>query len=157
MQNQKTTFSKNRIRSASEWIQASVTLAVLLIIYASRGYLGSSFTPSEPVTPPLTVDQKSYWNDELGYGFRADHQDAYASWSQSDRDRVAVDKKEGVIFEDAQVRVSYYPDTPLQEIEKRHVSNEPRAYSELSHGIAVIEWDLASNSAKMVLATLHSR
>ncbi len=70
-------------------------------------------------------------------------------------DRVAVDSHTGVIFEDAKVKVSYYPGQSLEEIEKKHDNMMPKAYSVLENGIAVVEGDLASLSAKTVLATLH--
>ena len=55
------------------------------------------------------------------------------------------------------MRVSYYPSLSFDEIEKLHNSDLPKAFSQLSRGIAVIEGDLDSPSAKTILATLHTR
>lgn len=105
--------------------------------------------------------QKSYWNDEIGYGFSAEKDDIFhheiIKNIPIEVDTVGIDTKEGTIFEDARVRVSFYPTLSIEEIEKRHPVDKPRSYSRLSKGIAVIEGDLESHSAKTILATLHSR
>ncbi len=75
----------------------------------------------------------------------------------SGADFVAVDPKEGVVFEDAKVKVSYYPSQTIEEIEAKHTAIVPRAYTRLAHGVAVVEGDLGSASAKTILATLHTR
>lgn len=62
-----------------------------------------------------------------------------------------------MVFEDAKVKVSFYPSLSIEEIEAQHTTTKPRAYTRLAHGIAVVEGDLDSASAKTIIATLHSR
>lgn len=112
---------------------------------------------SAPNTPPLEFEQKQYWNQEFQYGFRGENNDKYQNKTWSGADIVAVDPEDGVVFEDAKVRVSYYLSHTIDEIEALHSSAVPRAYTRLSRGIAVVEGDLDSPSAKTIIATLHAR
>lgn len=135
------------------------TLLVLGLLYASRNLFGGEVANgSMPDTPPLPpVQQNSYWNENFGYGFRGENNDLYQSKSFSGVDVVAVDSKEGVLFKDAKVKVSFYSSASIEEIEKMHPIQGDRSYSKLNNGIAVIEGDLDSPSAKTILATLHAR
>ena len=63
----------------------------------------------------------------------------------------------GLVYSDATVKVSYYKDATLDAVEKIHDSDVARTFSRLPRGIAVIEGDLGSATAKDILATLHSR
>lgn len=151
---------KNRWKSAAQWIQAVTTLGILVILYSSRNLFGGEVaTGQTPDTPPLqNFPQKSYWNEDFGYGFRGEDTDKYQNHSLSNADFVAVDSKEGVIFEDARVKVSFYPSLSIEEIDQKYLaSTTPRAYTRLSRGIAVVEGDLDSPSAKTIIATLHTR
>lgn len=157
MSDNKVPHSRNRYREAVQWIQAITTTLILVMVYVSRGHFESSFSASKtPENPPIgAVQQESYWSDDFQYGFSASKWDHPASYSSHWADYVAVDSKTGVVFQDAKVKVSYYPGWSLEEIEKNHQDMSPKAYSFLENGIAVVEGDLSSASAKMVLATLH--
>lgn len=150
---------RNRLHEATQILQALVTLVVLVIIYLSRNFFSADVTASSiPETPPMNnFPQKSYWNNDFQYGFQGEKDDLYKNRTLSGVDMVAVDSQEWVIFEDAKVRVSYYPSLPIEEIELRHQEVVPRAFSRLAKWIAVIEGDLDSSSAKTILATLHTR
>ena len=96
----------------------------------------------------------------MSYGFRSASGDTYIQTESSkDRDRVLIAKTgtDREVYEKDGVRVSFYPDTPIDQIDKTLDQNSPRAYSRLPNGIAVIEGNLDSPSAKTILATLHSR
>jgi hypothetical protein len=139
-----------------EWLQAVFTLLVLTGIYFSSGSYATTVPPS--LTSEKSVEiAVPYWNDAFGYGFQWNPGDTYQSETASGVDQVSVSSSGGVIFEDTTVKVSFYKDTSIEDIEKLHSSDTSRAYSRLPTGIAVIEWDLASATAKIVLATLHSR
>ena len=121
-----------------EWLQAIFTLLVLTGIYLSSGSYASSETQnvSSGKSIPITVP---YWNDMFGYGFQGNSGDTYKSKSSSGLDQVSVGVSDGVIFEDKKVRVSFYKNTSIEDIEKSNTSNTSRAYSRLPNGIAVIE------------------
>lgn len=142
-----------------EWIQAIATLLILMAIFFSKNFFWDiPVSATTPITPPVeTFPQKSYWNNTLWYGFSGDQNDHYFSTMSWEVDQVAVDPKEGIIFEDAKVRVLYYKNTSIEEVEKFLTSPKPRAFSHLRDWVAVVEWDLESSSAKTVLATLHNR
>jgi hypothetical protein len=62
----------------------------------------------------------------------------YDASSTTMKDVVSVKNSNG--FTDInQVTVSFYRDKTLETIEKNHENDTPRAYSKLTHGIAVIE------------------
>jgi hypothetical protein len=139
-----------------EWLQAIFTLVVLSWIAASVDNFDSYGTTYANNPTPKTVSG-TYWNETIGYGFRWNGGDIYKSHWGSGVDIVAVSSKDGLVYADSQVKVSFYTKNSIQEIEKVHTENTPRTYSRLPNGIAVIEWDLSSATAKTVLATLHSR
>lgn len=136
-----TAKQKNRYREAVQWIHALTTLFILALIWFSQNLFESGSAHSHmPSVPPVTsFEQKSYWNQEMEYGFQGEWGDTYKNFMASGVDRVAVDPQEGVVFEDARVRVSFYPSLSIEEIEARHDASRPRAYSRLSRGIAVVE------------------
>lgn len=151
-------WHKNRFRTAAQWIQALTTLSILTILYLTRNFFGGELEAKVPTIPPLqNVEQNSYWNEDFWYGFRWEKSDKYQNKAFSWVDLVAVDPQEWVIFEDARVRVSFYLSGSIDEVEAKYPPTGPRAYSHLSRGIAVIEGDLESSTAKNVLATLHAR
>ena len=143
-------------RYGVEWAQAVFTLMVLVWIYVSMPYFDSyETTLTEPVQS--SVVSHSYWNDELGYGFATGSGDTYQQVSTSVHDKVDINTATGFIYDWDGVRVSFYSQATIEDIQKTHASDMPRTYSRLPGGIAVIEWDLASPTAKTILATLHSR
>lgn len=148
-----------RFKQAAQWIQAITTLIVLALLYSSQNLMGGEMVNGKtPNTPPAqNFEQVSYWNEDFKYGFRGENNDKYQKKDFSGGEIVAVDPKEGVIFEDARVRVSFYQNLSIEEIEKKHPSDRPRAFSRLDKGIAVIDGDLDSPTAKTILATLHTR
>jgi hypothetical protein len=139
-----------------EWLQAFFTLMVLVWIYMSMPYFDSyETTLAEPVnTTPVS---RSYWNDELGYGFNTGSGDTYNQVSTGVDDKVDIRSSSGIVYDGDGVRVSFYSQATIDDIQQYHREDTPRTYSRLPNGIAVIEWDLASPTAKTVLATLHSR
>lgn len=130
----------NRYHSAVQWIQALFIFGILLIIYTAHNATGkekmSAFNLQASTPSVAKIPQKSYWNEELGYGFSANKNDSYhrevAKKIPVEVDRVALNWQEGTIFEDAKVRVSFYPTLSIDEIEKRHPAIRPRSYSRLS-------------------------
>lgn len=84
---------------------------------------------------------KPYWNDTMSYGFRSVAGDSYASTgSNSSVDRVLVTRRDDRdVYTKDDVKVSFYPNTPIDDIERDIDQNAPRAYSRLPNGIAVIE------------------
>lgn len=138
-----------------EWLQAMFTLMFLVWIYYAMPYFDSyetALVPTEKISAPV-----SYWNESLWYGFQGGSWYVYVPETTTDNDTVQIQSKNGLIYNDSGVRVSFYSDATIDQVEKSHNSDLPRAYSRLPTGIAVIEWDLASPVAKNVLATLHSR
>ncbi len=115
----------------------------------------SSLYSTQNVQKSISV-ASPYWNQKLAYGFRGTAGDSYSGTETASSDKVLVTNavKKNT---DSSVRVSFYPDASIDEIEKLHNTDTPRAYSRLSHGIAVIEGDLDSPSAKTILATLHTK
>lgn len=143
-----------------EWITAIATLVVLAGIYNSTENFDSY--SALLAQPPWGSEKKitvaaPYWNETLSYGFRSVEGDSYSSSGSTVSDQVTVAPPETRVSEDGTVKVTFYPDTPIEEIETKHPENTPRAYSRLPNGIAVIEWDLSSPSATTILATLHAR
>lgn len=151
--------NKNRVNDVTQIFQAITTLVIISLIYLSSNIFASNnstFAESKP-SEMQNYPQVNYWNNDFGYGFSSQKNDKITNKTLSWVDQVAVDIREGIIFEDAKVKVSYYPTLTMSEVEKRHTENISRAYSRLNSGIAVIEGDLDSNSAKIILATLYSR
>lgn len=138
-----------------EWLQAMFTLMILVWIYVSMPYFNSYETALTP--KPEQNSSISYWNESLWYGFQWWSWYVYNPKSTQVSDIVQVQMKNGTIYNDSGVKVSFYTNTPIDQVEKKHDSQIPRTYSRLPNGIAVIEWDLASPVAKNILATLHSR
>lgn len=137
-----------------EWLQATFTLLVLTGIYLSSGSFATSTSPtfSKEKSIEITVP---YWNDTFGYWFQGNPGDMYQNQTSSGIDSVSISSS-GTIYDDEKVKVSFYPNATIEDIENNHPADTSRAYSRLPNGIAVIEWDLASATAKVVLATLHS-
>lgn len=140
---------------AVEWLQATFTLLVLTSIYLSSGSFTIEWTPMISKEKSVEI-MVPYWNETFGYWFQWNHGDIYMNQTASWVDSVSISSS-GTIYDDEKVKVSFYPNATIEDIEHRHPSEESRAYSRLPNGIAVIEWDLASSTAKLVLATLHSR
>jgi hypothetical protein len=142
-----------------EWIQAFVTLFVLTGIYYASDNFEAYTTQYKTHSSHSAVEQKSsaYWNDNYGYGFRWVAGDLYLPKSSTGSDQVLVKSSSWLVFQYATVQVSFYPHATIDAVEKKHTQSVKRAYSRLPNGIAVIEWDLASATAKTVLATLHAR
>ncbi len=146
-----------------EWLSAIFTLLVLSGIYFSMNSFSSAAVSygngSTASGKPLSVSD-NYWNDTLSYWFRSSSWDTYIQTGSTDSvDRVLIAKREDgkEVYEKDGVRVSFYPNTPIETIEKSMDQSTARAYSRLPNGIAVIEGNLESPSAKTILATLHSR
>jgi hypothetical protein len=146
--------------TSAEWLSAIFTLLVLTGIYNSMDAF-SSFgetgiaRPSAPeISTPLSV-APPYWNQKLGYGFRSVAWDRYTSSGSENWDIVIVSSWETTDTKNS-VKVSFYKDTPIDQIQLSLDTDTPRAYSRLSHGIAVIEGNIDSPSAKTIFSTLHS-
>ncbi len=149
-----------RQHTSAEWLSAVFTLLVLTGIYNSMDAFSSFGEMRNPPPPPhansapLSV-APPYWNQTLWYGFRSVAWDTYtASWWE-DRDTVLVTSSE-VPKGQGPLKVSFYKNTPIDQIEKSLDPDTPRAYSRLSHGIAVIEGNIDSPSAKTIFSTLHA-
>lgn len=144
--------------TSAEWLSAVFTLLVLTGIYNSMDAFSSfgengitSPSPSHETHAPLSV-APPYWNQTLWYGFRSIAGDRYSASGSIHTDTVIVSS-----WDDASaVKVSFYKDMPIDQIEKSLNPDNPRAYSRLSHGIAVIEGNIDSPSAKTIFSTLHS-
>jgi hypothetical protein len=142
-----------------EWVSAIGTLLVLSWVYASMDNF-SSYAPA----PKETINDQhqstlsvapAYWNKSLGYGFRSIAWDVYEASTTDMKDVVSV--KNSIGMQDAnKVTVSYYKNTSLESIEPPLEPYTPRAYSQVWHGIAVIEGNLDSARAKTIFSTLHS-
>lgn len=149
--------------NSHEWLSAIFTFLVLSWVYFSMWNFSSSaisYGRDDSSSGKILSVNTPYWNDSLSYGFRSASGDTYIQTeSTKDRDRVLIAKTgtEREVYEKDGVRVSFYPDTPIDQIDKTLDQNSPRAYSRLPNGIAVIEGNLDSPSAKTILATLHSR
>ncbi len=140
-----------------EWIQAIFTLFVLMGIYMSTWRFDSYETSlSTPPSNPIRL-VSSYWNETMWYGFVGMAWEQYVWKTTSSSDTVHIKSGTWLIYDDNVLKVSFYPQASIDDIEQYHISNSPRTYSRLPNGIAVIEWDLASPRAKTILATLHSR
>ncbi len=145
-----------------EWLSALFTLLVLTGIYSSMDNF-SSFAKSESSDPPKTSSWEissvapPYWNQKMGYWFRSVAWDTYTSSENQNMDTVRVSSSGLIGTAHGDVRVSFYKDTPIDQIDRSLDSGSARAYSRLPHGIAVIQWDLDSSSAKTIFSTLHSR
>ena len=152
--------SRHHRGSGSEWLGACFTLAVLLGIYSSMDSF-SSYSALYDATGSVEDLQISvssaYWNPDMLYGFHSVAGDSYTHSGSQHLDIVYVSPDKQSITTADGVRVSFYKDTPIAEIEKSMNPATPRAYSRLANGIAVIEGKLDSASAKTILATIHSR
>lgn len=148
-------------KNIHEWISAIGTLLVLSWVYASMDNF-SSFAPQSEniITKQSSSSSLSvappYWNSTHGYGFRSIAGDVYDSSSSIMKDVVSVKKSNDSAPDTSEVKVSYYKDSSIESIDKNLSPDTPRAYSKLSHGIAVIEWNLDSPRAKLIFSTLHS-
>lgn len=144
-----------------EWLSALFTLLVLTGIYSSMDHF-SSFAKSESSDTPksnsweISSVAPPYWNHTMGYGFRSIAWDTYTSSGNQNMDMVQVHPSGLTSTSHKGIRVSFYKDTPINEIDQSLIPGSARAYSRLPHGIAVIQWDLDSASAKTIFSTLHS-
>ncbi len=140
-----------------ELMQAVFTLLALSGIYVfSTSYTGNTASLWDPPKKPAILSSK-YWNDKIGYGFTSVPWDTYVTVWSGNVDQVDIRPGDGLVYNDQSVRVSFYSTLSIEDIEKKNTRDTPRTYSRLPGGIAMIEWDLSSNRAKTVLATLHSR
>ena len=153
----KHTQSQRPRHNGVELIQAVCTLMVLSGIYMySTVYSSNSVSLRDaPAKPAILTSQ--YWDDKTGYGFASVTWDTYNKQGSGGVDQVEIRPGDGLVYDRDSVRVSFYSTLSIQEIEAKNTWNSPRTYSRLPHGIAMIEWDLSSDRAKTVLATLHSR
>ena len=146
---------------SADWLSAIFTLLVLTGIYSSMDQF-SSYAPSgapqtmHTDTGTLSSVAPPYWNQDLAYGFRSVAWDVYSASGTQKRDTVIVTSSGKTTAPHDDIRVSYYRDTSIEQIDQWLDPETPRAYSRLSHGIAVIQWDLDSPSAKTIFSTLHS-
>jgi len=101
----------------AEWLQAIFTLMVLSWIATSVDNFDSYGTTYANNPTPKTVSG-TYWNETIGYWFRWNSGDTYKSHGGSGVDIVAVSPKDGLVYEDSQVKVSFYTKDSIQEIEK---------------------------------------
>lgn len=94
-------------------------------------------TLTEPMnTAPVS---RSYWNDTLGYGFNTGSGDTYNQVSTAVDDKVDIRSSDGIVYDDDTVRVSFYSQASIDDIQQYHREDTPRTYSRLQNGIAVIE------------------
>jgi hypothetical protein len=54
-------------------------------------------------------------------------------------DQIDIRPGDGIVYDDPSVRVSFYTDISIGDLEKSNTTDTPRAYSRLRHGIAMIE------------------
>ncbi len=140
-----------------ELMQAVFTLMALSGIYIfSTSYTGNTTSLRDVPAKPAILSS-NYWNDKIGYGFTSVPWDTYVKVGNGDVDQIDIHPWDGIVYNDQSVRVSFYSTLSIEDIEKKNTQTVPRTYSRLPGGIAMIEWDLSSNRAKTVLATLHSR
>ena len=128
--------------SGSEWLSALFTLSVLVGIYSSMDSFSSYsalMSPTGSVEGHQISVSLPYWNPDMQYGFRSVAGDSYVQTGSKVVDLVSVGADKKSIQTSDGVRVSFYPDTPIADIEKSMTPGTPRAYSRLSNGIAVIE------------------
>ncbi len=142
--------------SGVEWLQAVFTLLVLSWIYMASTHFDTYETTLASIPAKPAILSEKYWNDKLGYGFHTEKGSRYESTWDTKKDEVKVSPN-GLVYSDASVKVSYYKDATLESVEKIHDSDVARTFSRLPRGIAVIEGNLSSATAKDILATLHSR
>ncbi len=147
-------------KSLHEWISAFGTLLVLFSVYVSMDKFSSYAPQEEKVKTQQSTSSLSvappYWNTTHGYGFRSIAWDVYEASSSNIKDVVSVKNSNTTAPDTTEVKVSYYKDSSIESIEKNIPPDTPRAYSKLSRGIAVIEWNLDSARAKIIFSTLHS-
>ncbi len=146
--------TSNRAYTA-EWLQALFTLLVLVSLY----YLSLGFDQKDNSLGYNGITaSNSYWNNDLGYGFHGDDQDIYVPSEEASPDTVMVYGSWSKWVEKAAVKVSFYTfDTPKESIEKIYSGSTPRILATLSHGTAVVEWNLSSSRVKNIVATLYPR
>lgn len=109
-----------RYREAAQWIQAMVTLVVLIVVYSIQANITPNDT-AEPHTPPISHASPS----------PSRHQNRDAS--------------DPVIFEDESTTVTFYPRMTIDALPNgMHQDARPRSYIHTHDGILVIEGDLSS-------------
>lgn len=144
-------------RSGSEWLSAIFTLLVLTGIYSSMDSFSSYSSLYDVSSTGHTISISApYWNEQMGYGFHALAWDSYTQTGSAKVDHVTVVGENWAISMKDGVKVAFYRDIPIADIEKSLDPTTPRAYSRLPNGIAVITGNLDSPSAKTILATIHS-
>jgi hypothetical protein len=153
----KHSVSQRPAKNGVELMQAVFTLLTLTGIYVFSTTYSSNTTSLRDVPTKPAMLSAQYWNDTIGYGFTSVSGDTYTKVGNSNNDQVDIHPWDGLVYNDQSVRVSFYSTLSIEDIEKKNTQTTPRTYSRLPGGIAMIEWDLSSNRAKTVLATLHSR
>jgi len=144
-------FGSKRQRYIQDWVSAVGTFLFLVGVYSSMDHFDSESPPPIKKENSLSVADP-YWNERLSYWFRSLSWDTYTGTGDMTRDTVSV-----ISARDADLlRVSYYKNTSLEEIESKYHDTTPRAYSRLASGIAVIEWNIDSPRAKTIYSTLHA-
>lgn len=140
----------------AEWLQALFTLLVLSSLY----FLSLQFDSKDVSTwyddiPAST----SYWNTDLGYGFHGNDHDIYISTETRTPNTVIVYGSGSKWSRDTTpVKVSFYQnDIWTESIEKIYSGKSTHILTALSHGTAVVEWDLSSPRVKNIVATLYPR
>lgn len=147
-------------KNIHEWVSAIGTLLVLWSVYASMDNFSSYATiETEKVSTKESMSPTSvsppYWSSEHGYGFRSIAWDVYDASSSNMKDVVSV-RNSNSEPSNTDIKVSYFKEWSIESIDKSLSPETPRAYSKLSHGIAVIEWNLDSPRAKTIFSTIHS-
>jgi hypothetical protein len=164
-------------RSTVEWTQAILSLLFLSCVYffvnASQAqnlplpyemWVNGSWQEHRQGIPDKNIWSvwSKYWNEKEWYWFTIAKDDFVKKFErmQESDDSVGVSKNTvPKIFSDASVRVYYYKWKTVQEVMSQEKSDQAseRTYASLSSWTVVIEWDLSSDSARMILTTLHNR
>ena len=165
-------------RVTVEWTQAILSLLFLLWVYffinaseAQNSTLQASvqymeIAPKQLETWKNTEHSRSvgnsYWNEQEWYGFTVANDDIIKKFKEIENanDTIGIDKKHvPTVFLNAAVRVYFYKWKTPEQIMQLEDKNKPveRTYAKLTSGTVVIEWNLSSDTAKMVLTTLHNR
>lgn len=147
------TYKRDRTRSRSlstEWVQALTTLGVLILIFSVIQWSPVDYKHEKKVASNI----ESYWNADLGYGFTKESTNVLTKTvSTKDSEQITLSKDSA--DPPSLVKVSYYKDTPIENV-KQNIIGVESSYAALPGGVAVIQGDLTSPSAKLVLSTLHS-
>jgi hypothetical protein len=110
----------------------------------------SALLPKEENKENIISLTVPYWNQDMKYGFSS------APSVEPSHPPFQVSDDGKTVYTSDGVRVQYYKDMSISEIDKTLDPSTPRAYSRLRGGIAVITGNLDSSQAKTILATMRS-